>query len=39
MEIGIGELAGNYREAGMPADFAVTLACVDADFREGAEDR
>lgn len=39
VEIGIDELAGHYREAGMPADFAAALAGVDADIRAGAEDR
>jgi uncharacterized protein YbjT (DUF2867 family) len=38
-EIGIDELAGHYREAGMPADFAAALAGVDAGIRAGAEDR
>jgi hypothetical protein len=39
VEIGIDELAGHYREAGMPADFAAALAGVDTDIRAGAEDR
>ncbi|WP_242910629.1 ergot alkaloid biosynthesis protein [Actinomadura terrae] len=36
--IGVDELAGNYRAAGIPAAFAAALAGVDAGIRAGRED-
>lgn len=38
VDIGADELAARYRAAGMPADFAASLAGVDADIRAGRED-
>ncbi|GAA1938857.1 NAD(P)H-binding protein [Amycolatopsis minnesotensis] len=37
--IGIGEQAANYRAAGIPAEFADSLAAVEADIRTGGADQ